>query len=115
MGAGRRRPAGTPRHGPPQREAAGPARWHLPVSLHLGAGSKALAWRPQFHRCPACPPPPASRFRGEEWSYFRGGLTTIDRDYGIFNKIHHDIGTHVVHHLFPQVRRRRQLAGAGDA
>ncbi len=39
----------------------------------------------------------------QEWSYFRGGLTTIDRDYGIFNKIHHDIGTHVVHHLFPQV------------
>ena len=42
-------------------------------------------------------------FRGEEWSYLRGGLTTIDRDYGIFNKIHHDIGTHVVHHLFPQI------------
>ena len=34
----------------------------------------------------------------------RGGLTTLDRDYGIFNKIHHDIGTHVIHHLFPQVR-----------
>lgn len=33
----------------------------------------------------------------------RGGLSTIDRDYGIFNKIHHDIGTHVVHHLFPQI------------
>lgn len=33
----------------------------------------------------------------------RGGLSTIDRDYGIFNKIHHDIGTHVVHHLFPQM------------
>lgn len=95
-------------------------------------------------------------YRNEEWSYFRGGLSTIDRDYGacgqhwadrlgerrengmaadiqsgvgvageravadhlvctpatrrsrpaagIFNKIHHDIGTHVVHHLFPQVR-----------
>ncbi|PNH06305.1 Omega-3 fatty acid desaturase, chloroplastic [Tetrabaena socialis] len=42
-------------------------------------------------------------YRGEEWSYLRGGLTTIDRDYGIFNKIHHDIGTHVVHHLFPQI------------
>ncbi|CAK0784080.1 sn-2 acyl-lipid omega-3 desaturase (ferredoxin), chloroplastic [Coccomyxa viridis] len=42
-------------------------------------------------------------YRGEEWSYFRGGLSTIDRDYGIFNKIHHDIGTHVVHHLFPQM------------
>jgi fatty acid desaturase len=33
----------------------------------------------------------------------RGGLSTIDRDYGIFNNIHHDIGTHVVHHLFPQM------------
>ncbi|DBA83141.1 TPA: hypothetical protein ACH3X2_006665 [Trebouxia sp. C0005] len=42
-------------------------------------------------------------YRGEEWSYLRGGLSTIDRDYGIFNKIHHDIGTHVLHHLFPQM------------
>jgi len=42
-------------------------------------------------------------YRGEEWSYLRGGLTTLDRDFGIFNKIHHDIGTHVVHHLFPQI------------
>jgi len=42
-------------------------------------------------------------YRGEEWSYLRGGLTTLDRDYGIFNKIHHDIGTHVIHHLFPQI------------
>lgn len=39
----------------------------------------------------------------QEWSYLRGGLSTIDRDYGIFNWIHHDIGTHVVHHLFPQI------------
>ncbi len=39
----------------------------------------------------------------QEWSYLRGGLSTIDRDYGIFNKIHHDIGTHVVHHLLPQI------------
>ncbi|KAG5543490.1 hypothetical protein RHGRI_016274 [Rhododendron griersonianum] len=31
-----------------------------------------------------------------EWSYLRGGLTTVDRDYGMFNSIHHDIGTHVV-------------------
>ncbi|KAK9804030.1 hypothetical protein WJX73_004657 [Symbiochloris irregularis] len=42
-------------------------------------------------------------YRGEDWSYLRGGLTTLDRDYGIFNKIHHDIGTHVLHHLFPQI------------
>jgi omega-3 fatty acid desaturase (delta-15 desaturase) len=33
----------------------------------------------------------------------QGGLSTIDRDYGWFNNIHHDIGTHVVHHLFPQI------------
>ncbi|RWW12039.1 hypothetical protein GW17_00024310 [Ensete ventricosum] len=38
-----------------------------------------------------------------EWSYLRGGLTTLDRDYGWLNNIHHDIGTHVVHHLFPQI------------
>ncbi|KAL0293306.1 UNVERIFIED_CONTAM: Acyl-lipid omega-3 desaturase (cytochrome), endoplasmic reticulum [Sesamum radiatum] len=42
-------------------------------------------------------------YRGKEWSYLRGGLTTVDRDYGLFNKIHHDIGTHVIHHLFPQI------------
>ena len=42
-------------------------------------------------------------FRGSAWSYMRGGLSTRDHDYGIFNNIHHDIGTHVVHHLFPQV------------
>lgn len=42
-------------------------------------------------------------YRSKEWSYLRGGLTTIDRDYGVFNNIHHDIGTHVIHHLFPQI------------
>lgn len=42
-------------------------------------------------------------YRGQEWNYMRGALSTIDRDYGFFNNIHHDIGTHVVHHLFPQI------------
>ncbi|KAM7496437.1 hypothetical protein LguiA_020851 [Lonicera macranthoides] len=46
-------------------------------------------------------------YRGKEWSYLRGGLTTVDRDYGIFNNIHHDIGTHVIHHLFPQIPHYR--------
>ncbi|KAF3532644.1 hypothetical protein DY000_02043450 [Brassica cretica] len=38
-----------------------------------------------------------------EWSYLRGGLTTLDRDYGMINNIHHHIGTHVIHQLFPQI------------
>ncbi|KAK6120255.1 hypothetical protein DH2020_045946 [Rehmannia glutinosa] len=42
-------------------------------------------------------------YRGKEWNYLRGGLTTLDRDYGWINNIHHDIGTHVIHHLFPQI------------
>jgi len=42
-------------------------------------------------------------FRDGEWTYLRGALSTLDKDYGIFNKIHHDIGTHVVHHMFPQM------------
>jgi len=42
-------------------------------------------------------------YRDPEWTYLRGGLSTTDRDYGVLNKVHHDIGTHVVHHLFPQI------------
>lgn len=62
---------------------------------HGGCGWETPA---PAHNAQSCPAPLL-----QEWSYLRGGLTTIDRDYGIFNKIHHDIGTHVVHHLFPQV------------
>jgi len=40
-------------------------------------------------------------YRGEEWNFIRGALCTVDRNYGIFNSIHHHIGdTHVAHHLF---------------
>ena len=45
----------------------------------------------------------SSVFIKQEWNYLRGGLTTLDRDYGWINNIHHDIGTHVIHHLFPQI------------
>jgi omega-3 fatty acid desaturase (delta-15 desaturase) len=55
------------------------------------------------HHGPSDPEEEIPWYRNEEWNYMRGGLSTIDRDYGIFNKIHHDIGTHVVHHLFPQI------------
>jgi omega-3 fatty acid desaturase (delta-15 desaturase) len=39
-------------------------------------------------------------YRNEDWYFLKGALSTIDRDYGIFNSIHHDIGTHVAHHVF---------------
>eukprot|EP00898_Chlorokybus_atmophyticus_P005317 jgi/Chlat1/5787/Chrsp387S09019 len=55
------------------------------------------------HHGPEDNTPRVPWYRGEEWSYLRGGLSTIDRDYGLFNNIHHDIGTHVVHHIFPQI------------
>lgn len=39
-------------------------------------------------------------YRGNDWSFLKGALSTIDRDYGIINSIHHDIGIHVAHHIF---------------
>jgi acyl-lipid omega-3 desaturase len=39
-------------------------------------------------------------YRGEDWYFLKGALSTIDRDYGFVNSIHHDIGTHVAHHIF---------------
>jgi len=40
-------------------------------------------------------------YRGSAWSFLKGGLSTIDRSYGwIVDHLHHDIGTHMVHHLF---------------
>jgi fatty acid desaturase len=39
-----------------------------------------------------------------EWTWVRGALSTIDRDYGIFCYFHHTIGsTHVAHHLFHEM------------
>jgi len=40
-------------------------------------------------------------YRGDEWTFIRGGLATMDRDFGIFNYFHHHISdSHVAHHLF---------------
>lgn len=39
-------------------------------------------------------------YRGEDWYFLKGALSTIDRDYGFINPIHHNIGTHVAHHIF---------------
>ncbi len=42
-------------------------------------------------------------YRGDDWYFLKGALSTIDRDYGWINWIHHDIGTHVVHHIFSTI------------
>jgi omega-3 fatty acid desaturase (delta-15 desaturase) len=39
-------------------------------------------------------------YRGDDWYFLKGALSSIDRDYGFINSIHHDIGTHVAHHIF---------------
>lgn len=39
-------------------------------------------------------------YRGKDWYFLKGAISTIDRDYGFFNDIHHNIGTHVAHHIF---------------
>jgi omega-6 fatty acid desaturase (delta-12 desaturase) len=44
------------------------------------------------------------KYKGDEFSYLRGGLGTIDRDFGIGNKLfHHITDSHVVHHCFSQM------------
>jgi omega-6 fatty acid desaturase (delta-12 desaturase) len=48
--------------------------------------------------------PSVPHYGDGEWSWVRGALGTIDRDYGIFDFFHHTIGsTHVVHHLFHEL------------
>ncbi|GLT65826.1 hypothetical protein SLA2020_382320 [Shorea laevis] len=45
--------------------------------------------------------PSLPHYDGSEWEWFRGALATVDRDYGILNKVFHNItDTHVAHHLF---------------
>lgn len=39
-------------------------------------------------------------YRGKDWYFLKGALSTIDRNYGLINSIHHNIGTHVAHHIF---------------
>ncbi len=39
-------------------------------------------------------------YRGQDWYFLKGALSSIDRSYGIFDEIHHNIGTHVAHHIF---------------
>ncbi|XP_062083876.1 delta(12)-oleate desaturase-like [Humulus lupulus] len=48
------------------------------------------------HTHPALP-----HYDSSEWDWLRGALSTVDRDYGVLNRVFHNItDTHVVHHLF---------------
>ncbi|KDP44415.1 hypothetical protein JCGZ_19430 [Jatropha curcas] len=48
------------------------------------------------HTHPALP-----HYDSSEWDWLRGALSTVDRDYGVLNKVFHNItDTHVTHHLF---------------
>lgn len=45
--------------------------------------------------------PSLPHYDSSEWDWLRGALATVDRDYGILNKVFHNISdTHVAHHLF---------------
>ncbi|XP_055818980.1 delta(12)-fatty-acid desaturase FAD2-like [Solanum dulcamara] len=45
--------------------------------------------------------PSLPHYDSTEWDWLRGALATCDRDYGLLNKVFHNItDTHVVHHLF---------------
>lgn len=53
-----------------------------------------ITWLQHTH--PALP-----HYDSSEWDWLRGALATCDRDYGILNKVFHNItDTHVAHHLF---------------
>jgi omega-3 fatty acid desaturase (delta-15 desaturase) len=39
-------------------------------------------------------------YRSDEWTFLKGALSSIDRSYGFIDPIHHNIGTHVAHHIF---------------
>jgi len=48
--------------------------------------------------------PEIPHYSHEAWDWLLGALTTVDRDYGVWDWFHHDIGsTHVLHHLFSKI------------
>ncbi len=46
-------------------------------------------------------------YRDPDWTPLHGALATVDRHYGLFEAIHHHVGTHVPHHLFPHIPHYR--------
>ncbi|VAI60152.1 unnamed protein product [Triticum turgidum subsp. durum] len=70
---------------PKQKEALA---WYTPYIYNNPVG--------RLHTHPALP-----HYDSTEWDWLRGALATMDRDYGILNRVFHNItDTHVAHHLF---------------
>ncbi|MDX1957095.1 MAG: fatty acid desaturase [Leptospiraceae bacterium] len=42
-------------------------------------------------------------YNNHSWEYLKGALSSRDRSYGFIENIHHNIGTHVIHHIFPKI------------
>mmetsp|Transcript_24049 Transcript_24049/g.42115 ORF Transcript_24049/g.42115 Transcript_24049/m.42115 type:complete len:290 (+) Transcript_24049:532-1401(+) len=76
----------------------------LPVTLwYLGPLMYNQAWLVLYtwlqHTDPSVP-----QYGTDQWTWVKGTLSTIDRPYGIFDFLHHKIGsTHVAHHLFHEI------------
>jgi omega-3 fatty acid desaturase (delta-15 desaturase) len=51
--------------------------------------------------------PGAEWYDGSSWSYVLGNLQCVNRVYGWIEPIHHNIGCHTVHHLFPSIPHYR--------
>ncbi|PWA38076.1 fatty acid desaturase [Artemisia annua] len=48
--------------------------------------------------------PSLPHFDNSEWNWMKGAFATVDRDYGVLNKVFHNItDTHVLHHLFSYI------------
>ena len=48
--------------------------------------------------------PTIPHYGDTEWTWLKGAKSTMDRSYGIYDILHHDLGsTHVCHHIFSKI------------
>jgi acyl-lipid omega-3 desaturase len=60
--------------------------------------------------------PSGKYFDDKDWTFLKGAETTYDRNYGwLIEHLHHNIGTHVIHHIFFQKVPHYHLVQATEA